>query len=74
MNMGDIVGQLPRDGLSPATQDRLQQAVGQGGLGGLGDGLNDMLGGSSPVQPTVAGKACLDRLAVPFPSGTTISR
>ena len=49
MNLGDIVGQLMRDGLSPATQQRLQNAVGEGGLGGLGgsaggSGLNDLLG------------------------------
>ena len=48
MNMGDVVGQLMREGLSPATQDRLQHAVGRSGLGGLGDALNSVLGGNKP--------------------------
>lgn len=49
MNIGDIVGQLMRDGLSPATQTRLKNAMGESGLGGLGNsssggGLGDLLG------------------------------
>lgn len=53
MNIGDIVGQLMKDGLSPATQGRLQSAMGQNGLGGLGgsgglgDVLSSVLGGGS---------------------------
>jgi len=49
MNLGDIVGQLMREGVSPATQGRLQNALGESGLGGLGStsgggGLGDLLG------------------------------
>lgn len=46
MNIGDIVGQLMRDGLSPKTQGRLQHAVGSNGLGGLGDVIGNVLGGA----------------------------
>lgn len=46
MNIGDIVGQMMRSGLSPSTQGRLDHAVGEQGLGGLGDVLNNVLGGA----------------------------
>jgi uncharacterized membrane protein YebE (DUF533 family) len=46
MNFGNIVGQLMREGMSPATQSRLQNAVGQNGLGGLGDILGNAMGGA----------------------------
>jgi uncharacterized membrane protein YebE (DUF533 family) len=48
MNLGDVVGQMRKEGMTPATQSRLQNAVGQNGLGGLGDILTGVLGGSSP--------------------------
>ena len=46
MDLGNIVGQLMKDGLTPATQGRLQNAMSQSGLGGLGGsgGLGDLLG------------------------------
>ena len=53
MNFGDMVGQLMREGMSPATQSRLQNAVGpnglggQTGLGGLGDILGNVMGADS---------------------------
>ena len=47
MNLGDVVGQLMKQGMNPATQSRLQHAMGEGGLGGLGDILGSALGGSS---------------------------
>jgi uncharacterized membrane protein YebE (DUF533 family) len=47
MNLGDVVGQLMKQGMNPATQSRLQHAIGEGGLGGLGDILGSALGGSS---------------------------
>ncbi|MEJ8572464.1 DUF533 domain-containing protein [Microbaculum marinum] len=46
MNFANMVGQLMREGLSPATQSRLQNAVGQNSLGGLGDILGNVMGGS----------------------------
>jgi uncharacterized membrane protein YebE (DUF533 family) len=45
MNISDVVGQLLREGVSPATQQRVQHAMGQDGLGGTGaGGLGDILG------------------------------
>jgi len=47
MNLGDVVGQLMQHGMNPATQQRLQHAAGQNGLGGLGDILGSVLGGNA---------------------------
>ena len=49
LNFGDIVGQLIQQGVGGQTQNRLNNALGSGGLGGLlqgaqGGGLQDMLG------------------------------
>lgn len=55
MNIGDIVGQLMRDGISPATQDRLQHAMGENGLGSSGGGLGDLLGSVLGGGATSAG-------------------
>ncbi len=46
MNLGDVVGQLLREGLSSQTRSRLEHSVGESGLGGLGTGggLGDLLG------------------------------
>lgn len=53
MNFGDIVGQLLQQGVGGQTQNRLENALGQGGLGGLlggaqsggGGGIASALGG-----------------------------
>ena len=45
MDLGSIVGQLMQGGLSSATPQRVQHAAGDQGLGGLGGGLDDILGG-----------------------------
>jgi hypothetical protein len=47
MNLGDIVGQLMREGLSPQTQNRIEHAVGADGLGAPGNSpyLGALLGG-----------------------------
>ena len=47
MNLGDVVGQLMRDGLSPQTQNRIEHAVGTDGLGAAGNSpdLGALLGG-----------------------------
>lgn len=61
MNIGDVVGQLLQNGVSPATQERVQHALGQNGLGaseagGLGDILGSILGGTSgPGSPAGTG-------------------
>ena len=53
MNLGDVVGQLMRDGLNPQTKGRIEHAVGEQGLGGaaeapdLGALLGGLLGGQS---------------------------
>jgi uncharacterized membrane protein YebE (DUF533 family) len=59
MNLGDIVGQLMRDGLSPATQKRLQNAIGESGIGGLGSdgGIGEMLGSVLGGGATTSGAA-----------------
>ena len=46
MDFGALVGQMMRDGLSSSSVDRLQNSLGQGGLGGLGasGGLDSLLG------------------------------
>lgn len=47
MNLGDVVGQLMRDGLNPKTQGRIEHAVGEQGLGGAAGSpdLGALLGG-----------------------------
>lgn len=47
MNLGDVVGQLMRDGLNPQTKGRIEHAVGEQGLGGAGNApdLGALLGG-----------------------------
>jgi hypothetical protein len=56
MNLGDIVGQLMREGLSPQTQNRIEHAVGADGLGAPGNSpylgalLGGLLGGLSKGQ------------------------
>lgn len=45
MDLGGIVGQLMQGGLSSTTSQRVQHAAGDQGLGGLGGGLDDILGG-----------------------------
>lgn len=47
MNLGDVVGQLMRDGLNPQTQGRIEHAIGEQGLGAAGNSpdLGALLGG-----------------------------
>lgn len=53
MSLNDVVGQLLREGMSPASRTRLEHAAGPSGLGaldasgGLGDMLNNFLGGQA---------------------------
>ncbi len=56
MNLGDVVGQLMRDGLSPQTHSRIEHAMGERGLGGvdssggLGGLIGNIFGGQSGGQ------------------------
>ncbi len=56
MNLGDVVGQLMRDGLNPQTKGRIEHAVGEQGLGAAGNApdlgalLGGLLGGQSGGQ------------------------
>jgi uncharacterized membrane protein YebE (DUF533 family) len=53
MNLGDVIGQLMRDGLSPQTQNRIEHAVSADGLGSAGNSpdlgalLGSLLGGQA---------------------------
>ncbi len=47
MNLGDVIGQLMQEGMTPQTKSRLEHSMGKGGLGGMGGGgggLGDILG------------------------------
>jgi uncharacterized membrane protein YebE (DUF533 family) len=52
MNLGDVVGQLMREGLSPQTRSRIEHAAGGGAdsSGGLGQIIGSMLGGQAGGQ------------------------
>ena len=45
VDFNDLLRQIQRDGLSGRSLDRIKHAVGEGGLGSLGDQFKDMLGG-----------------------------
>src|SRR3546814_18394981 len=53
MSLNDVVGQLLRGGMSPASRTRLEHSTGPNGLGGLdaqgglGDVLSSFLGGDA---------------------------
>ncbi|MEM7461354.1 MAG: tellurite resistance TerB family protein [Pseudomonadota bacterium] len=52
MNLGDVVGQLLRDGISPQTKSRIEHAIGENGLGGangpdIGSLFKNVLAGQS---------------------------
>lgn len=47
MNFGDIVGQMLQQGVGGQTANRLEHALGEGGLGGLLGGLQGAQGGQS---------------------------
>ena len=45
VDFSDLLRQIQRDGLSGRSLDRIKHAVGEGGLGSLGDQLKDILSG-----------------------------
>ena len=53
VDFNDLLRQIQSDGLSGRSLDRIKHAVGEGGLGSLGDQLKDMLGGGQ-TQPTAS--------------------
>ena len=55
MNLSDVVGQMLKEGVTPATRGRLEHSVGQNGLGSLGDVLGGMLGGAGGQQAGAGG-------------------
>jgi len=63
MNLGDIVGELMRQGMAPQTKQRIEHATGVNGLGSatgspdLGALLGSMLGGGSGGQSSAGGQS-----------------
>jgi uncharacterized membrane protein YebE (DUF533 family) len=53
VDFNDLLRQIQRDGLSGKSLDRIKHAVGEGGLGSLGDQLRDMLSGGQ-TRPAAA--------------------
>jgi len=59
--LGDVVGQLMREGLSPQTHARLEHAIGDKGLGGSGSSgdfgslIGSMFGGQAGGQASSGG-------------------
>lgn len=53
VDFNDLLRQIQRDGLSGRSLDRIKHAVGEGGLGSLGDQLKDVLSGGQ-TRPAAA--------------------
>ena len=56
VDFNDLLRQIQRDGLSGKSLDRIKHAVGEGGLGSLGDQLRDMLSGGQTRQSAADGR------------------
>ncbi len=56
VDFNDLLRQIQRDGLSGKSLDRIKHAVGNGGLGSLGDQLRDVLSGGQTRQSAADGR------------------